>query len=203
MEHPIDMCSTLQETKPDSAECVGAIAILGATILAEFESRALYSSEIRINQEHASFKSEQLSTTDSKISGTIIPLATTTIVPPQENPPSMEEWMKFQQNLNAMMQDLKMQVGQLADTMSQMQSSGIVTLQSGRELQHQSTLQPNLRLISAESELEADSQVQQQARVPLHFPTRTVPTRRFEIDEDLLKLFRKVEINIPLFDAIK
>ncbi|RDX98439.1 hypothetical protein CR513_18640, partial [Mucuna pruriens] len=43
-----------------------------------------------------------------------------------------------------------------------------------------------------------------QARsVPLPFPARTVPTRRFEIDEDLLKLFRSVEINIVLLDAIK
>ncbi|RDX60838.1 hypothetical protein CR513_60990, partial [Mucuna pruriens] len=30
-----------------------------------------------------------------------------------------------------------------------------------------------------------------------------VSTRRYKIDEDLLKLFKKVGINIPLLDAIK
>ncbi|RDX64413.1 Retrovirus-related Pol polyprotein from transposon opus, partial [Mucuna pruriens] len=39
--------------------------------------------------------------------------------------------------------------------------------------------------------------------VPLSFSNRAVLAKRFEIDEDLLKLFRKVEINIPLLDAIK
>ncbi|RDY10414.1 hypothetical protein CR513_05068, partial [Mucuna pruriens] len=39
--------------------------------------------------------------------------------------------------------------------------------------------------------------------VPLLFPNRTVSTRRSEINEDLLKLFKKVEINILLLDAIK
>ncbi|RDY00193.1 hypothetical protein CR513_16660, partial [Mucuna pruriens] len=39
--------------------------------------------------------------------------------------------------------------------------------------------------------------------VPLLFPTQTPLVRKFEADEDLLKTFRKVEINIPLVDAIK
>ncbi|RDY06484.1 hypothetical protein CR513_09531, partial [Mucuna pruriens] len=39
--------------------------------------------------------------------------------------------------------------------------------------------------------------------IPLPFPNRTVSARRSKIDEDLLKLFKKVEINIPLLDAIK
>ncbi|RDX93217.1 hypothetical protein CR513_24553, partial [Mucuna pruriens] len=60
------------------------------------------------------------------------------------------------------------------------------------------------RLADVESEPGVDSRVQQPARsVLLPFPTRTVPTRRSETNEDLLKLFRKVEINIPLLDAIK
>ncbi|RDX95018.1 hypothetical protein CR513_22509, partial [Mucuna pruriens] len=50
----------------------------------------------------------------------------------------------------------------------------------------------------------ADSQLQQPAKsVPLSFPNRAILAKRYEIDEDLLKLFRKVEINIPLLDAIQ
>ncbi|RDX74886.1 hypothetical protein CR513_45324, partial [Mucuna pruriens] len=79
-----------------------------------------------------------------------------------------------------------------------------ITLQSGRELPHQSIPQPNPRSVDVESEQGANSRVQQPARsVRLPFPTRTVSTRRSETDEDLLKLFRRVEINIPLHDIIK
>ncbi|RDY08866.1 hypothetical protein CR513_06834, partial [Mucuna pruriens] len=39
--------------------------------------------------------------------------------------------------------------------------------------------------------------------VPLPFPNRAIVAKRSEIDEDLLKLFRKVEINMLLLDAIK
>ncbi|RDY14395.1 hypothetical protein CR513_00536, partial [Mucuna pruriens] len=60
-----------------------------------------------------------------------------------------------------------------------------------------------LRPGNVESELGADSQVQQPARVLLPFPTWTVPKRRFETDEDLLKVFKRVEINIPLLDVPK
>ncbi|RDY00103.1 hypothetical protein CR513_16758, partial [Mucuna pruriens] len=37
----------------------------------------------------------------------------------------------------------------------------------------------------------------------MSFPTRTSSARPIESDEELLKMFRKVEINIPLLDAIK
>ncbi|RDX64616.1 hypothetical protein CR513_56806, partial [Mucuna pruriens] len=81
---------------------------------------------------------------------------------------------------------------------------GAITLQSGKEFRQQSTPQQMLRPISSESELGADSQVQQQARsVPLPFPAQTIPTRRSKTDEDLLKLFKRVEINIPFLDTIK
>ncbi|RDX88291.1 hypothetical protein CR513_30129, partial [Mucuna pruriens] len=63
--------------------------------------------------------------------------------------------------MSATIQDLKMQIGQLANT------------------------------------------VPQQKFVPLPFPTWTLTTRKPETVEELLRMFRKVEINIPLLDAIK
>ncbi|RDX94802.1 hypothetical protein CR513_22762, partial [Mucuna pruriens] len=39
--------------------------------------------------------------------------------------------------------------------------------------------------------------------VPFPFPTHTPTTRKPKTDEELLRMFRKVEINIPLLDAIK
>ncbi|RDX84139.1 hypothetical protein CR513_34859, partial [Mucuna pruriens] len=45
--------------------------------------------------------------------------------------------------------------------------------------------------------------LQQDKTVPLPFPTRTIAARKPESDEELLKMFCKVEINIPFLDAIK
>ncbi|RDX83935.1 hypothetical protein CR513_35090, partial [Mucuna pruriens] len=60
------------------------------------------------------------------------------------------------------------------------------------------------RPADAESEPEDDSPIQQQARpIPLLFPTQKPLARKSEMDKGLLKMFRKVEINILLFDAIK
>ncbi|RDY08747.1 hypothetical protein CR513_06977, partial [Mucuna pruriens] len=64
----------------------------------------------------------------------------------------------------------------------------IVSLRSGRELPL-ATSQQRPRPNDAEFEPDADSQ--------------TLSARKPESDEELLKMFRKVEINIPLLDAIK
>ncbi|RDX98852.1 hypothetical protein CR513_18186, partial [Mucuna pruriens] len=45
--------------------------------------------------------------------------------------------------------------------------------------------------------------LQQDKTVLLSFPTRTIAARKLESNEELLKMFRKVEINIPLLDVIK
>ncbi|RDY01987.1 hypothetical protein CR513_14618, partial [Mucuna pruriens] len=55
----------------------------------------------------------------------------------------------------------------------------------------------------ANSKAIADSQLHQKTAVPLSFPSRTISTRKPDSDEELLKMFQKVEINIPLLDAIK
>ncbi|RDY01461.1 hypothetical protein CR513_15202, partial [Mucuna pruriens] len=60
------------------------------------------------------------------------------------------------------------------------------------------------RPADAEFEPEADSLLPKPVRsILLPFPNRTLSARKSKIDEDLLKVFRKVEINIPLLDAIK
>ncbi|RDY10037.1 hypothetical protein CR513_05502, partial [Mucuna pruriens] len=122
--------------------------------------------------------------------------------------------MEFQQNMSATIQDLKTQVGQLANSVSQLQSTGsgnlpsqtipnprgnasVVSLRSGKELQAAPQQKP--RSANIESKSDADSQPPQQASpTPVPFPTR-----KPESDDKLLKMFQKVEINIPLLDAIK
>ncbi|RDX82308.1 hypothetical protein CR513_36915, partial [Mucuna pruriens] len=102
--------------------------------------------------------------------------------------------MQFQQNMITTIQDLKTQIGQLANTLvgsSNLPSqtipnlrgnASVVTLRSGKELP-QPTLQQLPRPTEADAEPNADS--------------------KLESDEELLKMFPKVEINIPLLDTIK
>ncbi|RDX86930.1 hypothetical protein CR513_31668, partial [Mucuna pruriens] len=82
MEHPIDMCPTLQKTEPNSAKCIGAIGgyqyVSKTTVSTESESRAIYVPTIWIHPEHAGSESEQLLVAASKISSAIIPPATAT-----------------------------------------------------------------------------------------------------------------------------
>ncbi|RDX91856.1 hypothetical protein CR513_26103, partial [Mucuna pruriens] len=60
------------------------------------------------------------------------------------------------------------------------------------------------RPTDADFEPDIDSQMPQQDNtVPLPFPTRTLSARKPESDEELLRMFWKMEINIPLLDAIK
>ncbi|RDX71405.1 hypothetical protein CR513_49258, partial [Mucuna pruriens] len=59
------------------------------------------------------------------------------------------------------------------------------------------------RSAEADSEPNTDSQSRPETIVPLPFPSRTISARKPESDEELLKMFRRVEINIPLLDANK
>ena len=44
----------------------------------------------------------------------------------------------------------------------------------------------------------------QQPPIPLPFPPRAIPNKKMEeVDKEILETFRKVEVNIPLLDAIK
>ncbi|RDX97952.1 hypothetical protein CR513_19214, partial [Mucuna pruriens] len=85
VEHPTDMCPTLQEIKSDHPENVGTIGgyqyrkqpyqIWKATILARAESRAICNSMIQTYPECTS-RTNRLSTTDSAILETTIPATT-------------------------------------------------------------------------------------------------------------------------------
>ncbi|RDX98028.1 Retrovirus-related Pol polyprotein from transposon 17.6, partial [Mucuna pruriens] len=107
----------------------------------------------------------------------------------------MEERIKFQQNMNATMHDLKMQIRQLANSISQLQSA------RSRNLPPQPIPNPKGGKVSIVT-LRSDKELQAKT-TPLPFPSRTISIKKPETDEELLKMFRRVEINIPLLDAIK
>ncbi|RDY02854.1 Retrovirus-related Pol polyprotein, partial [Mucuna pruriens] len=256
VEHPTDMCPTLQETESDQPENVGAIGGFqyGKQSYQNrpFDNQQQGRQPFRPGPNQGPYATQQFGSTPNtyqRQAGYQQPTPQYQVPPFQQqqqqqrmptpgNSPSLEDLMKqlatknlefqqsvsssnmqFQQNMTATIQDLKMQIGQLANTVSTLQSAGssnlpsqtipnprgnasAVTLRSGKEL-HQPALQPLPRPAEAESKLEADSQSRRDETVPLPFPTRTSAARPIESDEELLKMFRKVEINIPLLDAIK
>ncbi|RDX90029.1 hypothetical protein CR513_28148, partial [Mucuna pruriens] len=181
VEHPTDMCPTLQETEPDHPES--------------------------FKPEHA-LEPRQLSTAESNIpSSTISTIAatenaTTSNLEFQQTMSSSN--LQFQQNMSAITQ-----VGQLANSVSQLESTGfenlpsqtipnprgnasVVSLRSGRELQAAPQQKP--RSTGTESKQDADSQAPQQARpILVSFPSLTLKVRNLESNEELLKMFRKVE----------
>ncbi|RDX98429.1 hypothetical protein CR513_18646, partial [Mucuna pruriens] len=128
-------------------------------------------------------------------------------VPTQGNSPSLEDLMKQLATSNLEFQQ------SLANIVSQLQSArssnlpfqtipnprgnaSVVTLRSGKELP-QTTLQQLPR------STEADLQSRPDTTIPLPFPSRTNSAKKPELDKELLKMFPKVKINIPLLDAIK
>ncbi|RDX79941.1 hypothetical protein CR513_39570, partial [Mucuna pruriens] len=174
VEHPTNMCPTLQEIEPDHLENVGSISgyqygkqpyqIWKVAILTRAESRAICNLAIQTCSE-CILGTSRLLTIDSTISGTTVP--TTTI---SENATSN---LEFQQNMSAIVQDLKTQVGQLANSISYLQSSGssnlpsqpipnprgnmsVVTLRSGKVLQQPAPQQLS-RSANADSEPDANS----------------------------------------------
>ncbi|RDX74355.1 hypothetical protein CR513_45906, partial [Mucuna pruriens] len=79
VEHPTDMCPTLQETESDQPKNVEAIATWKTAILAKTESRAIRSLTTQIHTEYI-LETSRVSTADSAISSTTFPTTTTTIV---------------------------------------------------------------------------------------------------------------------------
>ncbi|XP_027348054.1 uncharacterized protein LOC113859494 [Abrus precatorius] len=112
--------------------------------------------------------------------------------PAQRSEPSFQEMMQqmatnnlqFQQNMQATVQDLKIQGNVSA-----------ITLRSGKVL-------PAVVATTPDSKNNSDAATEK--HVPLPFPNRPVAARKKpKSDNELLDMFSRIEVNIPLLDAIR
>ncbi|KAH9779128.1 hypothetical protein KPL71_007608 [Citrus sinensis] len=135
---------------------------------------------------------------------------------------------QFQQATTASIQNLENQMSQLATTVSRLESQVLgrlpsqsevnpnqnvsaVILRSGSELQEPSKkVTKHVEDELEKNELMPKSQDAQPTRAkPLPivisppFPSRFAKSKKEEQEKDILETFRKVEVNIPLLDAIK
>ncbi|XP_052297088.1 uncharacterized protein LOC127902279, partial [Citrus sinensis] len=135
---------------------------------------------------------------------------------------------QFQQATTASIQNLENQMSQLATTVSRLESQVLgrlpsqsevnpkenvsaVILRSGTELQEPSKkVTKHVEDELEKNELMPQSQDAEPTRakplpivIPPPFPSRFAKSKKEEQDKDILETFRKVEVNIPLLDAIK
>ncbi|RDX69696.1 hypothetical protein CR513_51149, partial [Mucuna pruriens] len=158
MEHPTNMCPTLQETESDHLETVGAIG--GYQYGKQpYQSRPFDNQQFGNQGPYAAQRFELALNIPQSQTGTIVP--TTAI--------------------------------------TESASSRQLTIFGGFD-EAISNKQPG---VPANHELQQYAMPQQDKTVSLLFPTRTLSVRKPKLDEELLKMFWKVEINIPFLNAIK
>ncbi|RDY05745.1 hypothetical protein CR513_10383, partial [Mucuna pruriens] len=219
----------MDKTLAATRHLISNMAIWKATISARAETRALCSSTIRTYPKCTS-RSNRLLTTDSTIPGTTVPIVAiiksassrrlTVFGRPNEVVSSKQLGVPTKYELQQYAvptkyehhhlgpQDTKKTSARSSNLPSQTipnlrGNASVVSLRSGKELP-QLAPQQLPRSTVTDFEPDADSQVPEQDKtVPLPFPTRTIPTRKPESNEELLRMFQKVEINIPILDAIK
>ncbi|KAH9686698.1 hypothetical protein KPL70_014461 [Citrus sinensis] len=135
---------------------------------------------------------------------------------------------QFQQATTTSIQNLESQMSQLTTTMSRLESqvsgrlpsqsevnskqnTSAVILRSGKELQERSKkVTKHIEDELEKNELMPKSQDAQPTKakplpvvIPPPFPSRFVKSKKEEQEKDILETFCKVEVNIPLLDAIK
>ncbi|KAJ9568340.1 hypothetical protein OSB04_004306 [Centaurea solstitialis] len=136
--------------------------------------------------------------------------------------------LQFQQKTEASIQNLRAQMTQLATSVSQLESQGklpsqtetnpkqnvsAIALRSGKELEEPKMVKS--REVEKEKEVSSKpiqdekpsgstDEVSEKAKViPPPFPTRFQMSNKAREEKEILDTFRKVEVNIPLLDAIK
>ncbi|XP_057451945.1 uncharacterized protein LOC130743734 [Lotus japonicus] len=128
--------------------------------------------------------------------------------------------MQFQQDTRSSIQNLTTQIGQMATSINQLQSQNsdklpsqtvvnprnvsAITLRSGKQIDADHGPEPEPEP-EKETETTATRTFQvQPPSIPLPFPPKAMPSKKKEeTDKGILEIFKKVEVNIPLLDALK
>ncbi|GJW62742.1 uncharacterized protein Tco_0112077, partial [Tanacetum coccineum] len=199
--HPTDMCPTLQDSSPEQMNVVGGFPGPPQRKYDPFSNT--YNPGWR---DHPNF---------SYGSHIVKTLATST--------------QQFQQDTKSTIQHLENQIGQLATSVNRLESQALgklssqtvnnlkqnvsaITLRSRKVLKEQA-LKPSKRDLEKEIVKEGSTSQndqpqetnspQDEIKILPPFPGRFAKSRKQEQEKEILETFRKVEVNIPLLDAIK
>ncbi|XP_052625040.1 uncharacterized protein LOC128132484 [Lactuca sativa] len=128
----------------------------------------------------------------------------------------------FQNETKASIKTLEQQMTQLATSVSKLESQGklpaqtekntkhsacVITLRNGKEYEGPKMVEEEEKMELEKEEEKSKTpskQVPIEAKVtPPRFPSRLNKSKRESEDNEIMEMFRKVEVNIPLIDAIK
>ncbi|RDY05287.1 hypothetical protein CR513_10894, partial [Mucuna pruriens] len=178
-----------------------------AVVPAESKSSVAYNTKVWTSRDHARSESGQLSTIGTMIPGATIPPTTTSTnatMGEQSGNGGLDFTISRKHNC-----DYTRFKNADGITSRHSKPNAIGQFRNGfllEDFESNKSVTPHPSPQSAEVEAKpgSDSQLQQPTKnVLLSFLNRVFVTKRSEIDEDLLKLFKKVEINILLLDTIK
>ncbi|XP_020552909.1 uncharacterized protein LOC105172102 [Sesamum indicum] len=214
--HATDMCPTLQELTTEHADAVGGFAGQQQRRYDPFSNTYIpgWRDHPNLNYGNQHFQKPQYRP------------------PAQPNPTpntSLEDMMKALQQTQASIQNLESQISQLASSVGKLESQGklpsqsvinprqnvsAITLRSRKELQEHVNEDDTKRGHGVKRKPKKEIEVQQEqtkhevdhpqplvTRPP--FPERFTKGKKEEEEKEILETFRKVEVNIPLLDAIK
>ncbi|RDY12133.1 hypothetical protein CR513_03105, partial [Mucuna pruriens] len=173
MEHPTNMCPTLQETESDQPENVGAIGGFqyGKQPYQNrpFDNQQQGRQPFRPGPNQGPYATQQFGSTPNTYQRQAVPAKHDRHHPRPQNSAGSS---------NLPSQTIPNPRG----------NASVVTLRSGKELP-QPTLQQLLRSAEADSEPIVDLQSRPKIAAPLPFPSRTISARKPESNEELLKMF--------------
>ena len=122
--------------------------------------------------------------------------------------------IQFQQETRASIQSLTNQMGQLATQLNQIQVPQPVAAPAPKPIKLNSTHEKEDEIVAQKRKLpnknfhaggpSSSSYDLPQPLIPLPVPPRAIPNKKMEeAEKEILETFRKVEVSIPLQDAIK
>ncbi|XP_027155977.1 uncharacterized protein LOC113756537 [Coffea eugenioides] len=228
--HVTDMCPTLQEDSPEQANIVGDFSgppprrndPFAPTYNPGWRNHPnfIYASKPPGVQQYFQPRPpvQQPSTSNSNMTleDMVKSLAQSTSQLQQES-------HRFQQETRVSIRNLKAQMSQLATSMSNLENSNrgklpsqvipnskenasAMQLRSGKEVQsprHAHAREEEVSRKVEEEEEKQSSEVSKKVDIPPPFPGRFTNAKKEESEKEILDTFRKVEINIPLLDAIR
>ncbi|KAL2237991.1 UNVERIFIED_CONTAM: hypothetical protein Sindi_0990800 [Sesamum indicum] len=216
--HATDMCPTLQESTTEHADTVGGFAGQQQRRYDPFSNtyNPGWRDHPNLNYGNQHFQKPQYRppqqpnpTPNTSLEDMMKALVTNTQQFQQQTQASFQQFQQqtqqFQQQTQMSIQNLESQISQLASSVGKLESQEL------QEYVNEDDTKCGL-VVKRKSEKEIEVQQEQTKHEVDHpqplvtrppFPERFTKAKKEEEEKEILETFRKVEINIPLLDAIK
>nr|XP_027072042.1 uncharacterized protein LOC113696855 [Coffea arabica] len=233
MGHPTDSCPILQEDGAEQVNMAGGVPASRRHRPPGFQQPWKQKSQPSSSNLGSFLEEivKSLATTTTQLQQETRTLVTTTAQLQQETRSLVASSIQFQQDTRAGMKDMEARMSQMATTINCLESHvygklpsqpeanpknvSVMTLRNGKEVEG-----PKVTNLKSKSEDEIEKKIEEEGHIrggpeitltpsiPVKsnlppFPCRLAKTKKAEKEKEILDVFKKVEINIPLLEAIK